>query len=119
MSEFSCYERREAPARFVAQSGEPKLCSPEVKFVGDHRPKYLTVDGDRHHVPAERQPKWALGEIAAAAAEGRNVLARKIGSAGKFSFWELVGRTLENQRKLCADSPRRQSCCESGKSSGL
>jgi hypothetical protein len=100
MAHWDNNERREQPARFIPADGEPTLGQPTDLFVGDHRPNILTVDGHRHHVPAKAQPAWALAEIEAAAREGRAVVTRKIGSAGKFSFWEIVGSCLEEQRKL-------------------
>ena len=93
MSWDNCTEAR--TARFVPLGQPAEVCWPKRGFVatamGGHGTDCL---GDRGDVLARDNPPWAAAVLAAAVAAGMPLIARRVGSAGTYTFW-----------RLCAASP--------------
>ena len=80
-----------APARFVPASEPARLVRPALAFQPDSSGGYgvPSVTGSRHDQVAKEAPTW-FGSAISALAEQKadvSVLARKVGSAGKYNFW--------------------------------
>jgi len=93
MSWDGCYEPRKATFRALA--GQPEVVWPKRGFVatamGGHGTDCL---GDRGDVLARDNPPWAEAVLRAAVEAGMPLIARRVGSAGTYTFW-----------RLCAASP--------------
>ena len=82
-----------APARFIPASEPARLVTPGMGFQPDSAGGYgvVSVTGDRHDQVSKDAPAWfgaAINALANAGA-GVAVLARKVGSSGKYNFWSI------------------------------
>lgn len=91
MSWMGTYSERTTPARFVPAVEPARLVTPALAFQPDSSggSGVPSVTGDRHDQVAKKAPAWFRASIDALAGQkaGVSVLARKVGSAGKYRFW--------------------------------
>jgi hypothetical protein len=85
------YTERQRPAKFIPFSGQPETVWPGRGFHADSGGGYGCdcVTSSRYDVLARGNPAWAATVLAAAVAAGMPLVARRVGSAGKYRFWLL------------------------------